>query len=140
MQPDNRPDRPACALSLSPLNIPNPYLGWMVLSEWGAQSVIDSFSGAVPCDVVMPGKQLHFRIEDLAIEENQLLGLAVADSPEDMGCVAKAIESGEVEPVVRIELRMPVEGVALGAPARIDQAVLTRVRFELVPLERLEEE
>jgi hypothetical protein len=132
MEPDTRSPRPAFALSLTPLNVPNPYLGMMILTEWGAQSIIDSFSGGVPCDVVFPDGQLLLRVEDLRIDDNQLVALVVAPGMDELDRVGDAVKSGEVEPIVRIELKMPLDGVVLGAPARIDQAELLRVRFELV--------
>ncbi len=67
--------------------------------------------------------------------DNQLMALVVAPSWDDMDRVSEAVHSGTFEPVVRVELKMPAGGVAMETPARILDAVLTRVRFELVMAE-----
>ncbi|MBM4355717.1 MAG: hypothetical protein FJ109_18330 [Deltaproteobacteria bacterium] len=121
----------AAALSLTPIDHPNQYFGGRAVSQAGAESIIDSFAGEVPCVFHLPDGDVLFLVEELKIDDGQLMARVAAASREDMQRVTSLLTE-DIEPAVRMDLRVAPDPQTGGMPDRLDTAVLVKVHVDLL--------
>lgn len=120
----------AAALSLTPIDYPNQYLGGRAVSQAGAESIINYFAGGVPCVFHLPDGDILFSVEELRVDDGQLVARVAASNRADMVRVHEAVQD-DVEPAVRMDLKVPPIPVTGGLPDRLDDAMLIKVHVDL---------
>ena len=121
----------ATALSLTPIGHPNQYFGGRAVSQSGAESIIESFAGGVPCLFRTPDGDMVFSVKELRIDDGQLLARVAAASRDDMQRVASFV-SEDIEPAVRMDLRVATDPMTGGMPDRLDMAVLVKTHVDML--------
>jgi len=120
----------AAAISLTPIGHPNQYLGGRAVSERGAEAIINHFVGGVPCEFHLPDDDVLFTVEELRIDDGQLVARVAAACRNDMIRVHQAVQE-DVEPAVRMDLKVPPDPDSKGIPDRLDEAMLVKVHVDL---------
>ena len=131
MSNDNDDPTLAAALSLTPIDHPNQYFGGRAVSQSGAESIIESFVGGVPCLFHTPDGDVVFSVEELKIDDGQLMARVAASAREDMQRVTSFLTE-DIEPAVRMDLRVAPDPQTGGMPDKLDMAVLVKVHVDLL--------
>lgn len=61
----------AAAISLTPIDYPNQYLGGRAVTGKGAESIISHFVGGIPREFHLPDGDVLFSVEELLIDDGQ---------------------------------------------------------------------
>ena len=127
---DNYDSALAAALALAPIDAPNQYLGGRAVSERGAESIINHFVAGVPCEFHLPDGDVLFTVEELRIDDGQLVARVAAACRDDMIRVHQALQD-DMEPAVRMDLKVPSDPDTKGIPDRLDEGMLVKVHVDL---------